>query len=708
MSKQKRYIVVLYTIAIIALMMVDNPRSSHHDTGISHVDALNYTIPAPSGLESHNPIIIDGNDQLDAFCAGNGTSGNETYPHVISGYDIFVGTSVGGIYLKNTDRHVIIENNRAWNSTNMALLPVPAGIVCINATNAIIKNNTLESNLIGVGIYDSFSITILNNTFSNNMFLGLAVNYSRYSVVKNNTFFGSGIGLNGSLDECLDHDIDLSNTMNENGKIYYIKHAVGNITTMIMPKSQIILVNCSNTVIQDISFSSTGIALMILYSRDIVVSRVNCNNNSLYGICCINSNGSTIIDTEVDGAIYGLALNACINTTVRSNYIHDNLFDGIVVYASNFTTVEQNVAARNGKFDIKVLYSFNVTIQKNTATWSLHGIGITEHAGNITITRNIVSNNFYGVFMEYSYRFNVTQNQIENNEVGIQVYDVNNSIVYLNNVINSTTYQAYEEVTSNAFNTSTWGNFWSDYSVKYPLATNVTMYTWNTSYEIDGSTITEDMHPLISPDQFPLATFAANATRAVVGQSVSFDFTGIAGEAPVTMLWNFGDNGSSTMQDPMHVYSNPGTYSVSLGISDMHHECDMLQVNRYMIVEADMFPIANFTCNQTRAMFDSFIEFRFTGTEGNGPARFTWKILGDSIDTNETTITYRFEQAGTISVQLIVTDYDGDTSTYTFQVVIDAPIGNLVILAILLIASTIGAIATIVLVQKRRQIIKKG
>lgn len=37
---------------------------------------------------------------------------------------------------------------------------------------------------------------------------------------------------------------------------------------------------------------------------------------------------------------------------------------------------------------------------------------------------------------------------------------------------------------------------------------------------------------------------------------------------PISWLWEFGDGGSSTLQNPTHVYNTAGTFELSLTITD--------------------------------------------------------------------------------------------------------------------------------------------
>ena len=62
------------------------------------------------------------------------------------------------------------------------------------------------------------------------------------------------------------------------------------------------------------------------------------------------------------------------------------------------------------------------------------------------------------------------------------------------------------------------------------------------------------------------ADFTANNVNVCLGSSIIFNDASTGN--PNSWVWNFGDGNSSTLQNPTHTYSNPGTYNVSLTISD--------------------------------------------------------------------------------------------------------------------------------------------
>lgn len=62
------------------------------------------------------------------------------------------------------------------------------------------------------------------------------------------------------------------------------------------------------------------------------------------------------------------------------------------------------------------------------------------------------------------------------------------------------------------------------------------------------------------------AAFEASATTVSIGSTVSFSDRSTG--APAQWSWSFGDGGTSTLQNPTHTYSAPGTYTVTLTVSN--------------------------------------------------------------------------------------------------------------------------------------------
>ncbi|MBN2699345.1 MAG: PKD domain-containing protein [Bacteroidales bacterium] len=82
-----------------------------------------------------------------------------------------------------------------------------------------------------------------------------------------------------------------------------------------------------------------------------------------------------------------------------------------------------------------------------------------------------------------------------------------------------------------------------------------------------GDTISDKITIVLNPvGDPPEAMFTADKT--VVESGVVVQFTDQSLNVPESWLWEFGDDSTSTLQDPSHIYTLPGTYDVTLTVSN--------------------------------------------------------------------------------------------------------------------------------------------
>jgi len=76
-------------------------------------------------------------------------------------------------------------------------------------------------------------------------------------------------------------------------------------------------------------------------------------------------------------------------------------------------------------------------------------------------------------------------------------------------------------------------------------------------------------NPFMPMMPMPVPSFSADFTGGPQSGStpLTVSFADLSKGEPVTWVWNFGDGSSSIDQSPVHVYTNPGTYTVTLKIT---------------------------------------------------------------------------------------------------------------------------------------------
>ena len=84
--------------------------------------------------------------------------------------------------------------------------------------------------------------------------------------------------------------------------------------------------------------------------------------------------------------------------------------------------------------------------------------------------------------------------------------------------------------------------------------------------EFSSSTETVGLDDFCISNLPPVAGFTSDVTHTFAGNPVQF--TDQSDKAPTSWAWDFGDGSTSTLRDPVHTYTQPGTYDVSLSVSN--------------------------------------------------------------------------------------------------------------------------------------------
>ena len=161
------------------------------------------------------------------------------------------------------------------------------GLKIISSDNHIIINNTFKNNFIGLmfeqNIKSRFlgqnnfpkNCTIANNIFEYNVFGFYCINPQNHKIC-NNSFKNSGPCLIGSAEKILSNKYE-NNTVNNRPIYNYINQE--NITINPKDAGQILIINCHNCIIENISIHNTTIGIIILYSSNLLI-----RNNTLRDI----------------------------------------------------------------------------------------------------------------------------------------------------------------------------------------------------------------------------------------------------------------------------------------------------------------------------------------------------------------------------------------------------------------------------------------
>ena len=167
----------------------------------------------------------------------------------------------------------------------------------------------------------------------------------------------------------------------------------------------------------------------------------------------------------------------------------------------------------------------------------------------------------------------------------------------------------------------------------------------------------------------PTAAFTATPHSGCAPLVVNFsDTTDNANGNIIAWRWNFGDGGSSTIQNPTHTYA-PGVFTVTLTVTNVHDLSNTLLQPNY--ITATTAPTASANASPTTGFQPLTVYFTDTSTAGSSPITSRLWRFGDGGTSAAQNPTYTFNIAGQYTVTLTVTDTYGCSSIDTVPIKVD-------------------------------------
>ncbi|TAE53894.1 MAG: PKD domain-containing protein, partial [Bacteroidetes bacterium] len=157
----------------------------------------------------------------------------------------------------------------------------------------------------------------------------------------------------------------------------------------------------------------------------------------------------------------------------------------------------------------------------------------------------------------------------------------------------------------------------------------------------------------------PTAAFTPSSPNGCSPLPISFSNTSVGNSGViVSQLWNFGDGNTSTQATPSHTYLTPGTYTVTLTVTDANGCTGTTS----QTIRVYALPNANFFTNSNQGCAGTAIQFVNTSTGPNGLATYKW-YFGDGDSSSAAAPSHFYDMPGTYSVTLIVFDPNGCSDT---------------------------------------------
>ena len=183
--------------------------------------------------------------------------------------------------------------------------------------------------------------------------------------------------------------------------------------------------------------------------------------------------------------------------------------------------------------------------------------------------------------------------------------------------------------------------------------------TLTASNQYGSDTVTKSQ--LIKVSNIPIkADFVANPTNGNVPLTVTFTDQSTGG--PTMWAWDFGDGGTDMVANPVHTYTKPGDYTVTLTASNKHSS-DTVKKSQFIRV-SDVAINADFVGTPTNGYVPLTVTFsdRSTGK----PTMWAWNF-GDGTTDMVANPVHIYSKPGSYTVTLTASSQYGSSDTEVKQ-----------------------------------------
>jgi len=243
-----------------------------------------------------------------------------------------------------------------------------------------------------------------------------------------------------------------------------------------------------------------------------------------------------------------------------------------------------------------------------------------------------------------------------------------------------------EIVTFNASGSYDPDGYIVDYSWDFGDGNTATGVTVSHSYSASGAytvtlTVTDDDGATDSitatktvRNRPPVASFTESAHTVDTDETISFDASDSYDPdgTIVSYVWDFGDGTTGTGVSVQHAYSQDGSYTVTLTVTDDDGATDTAEATKTVLNRS---PVASFTESAHTVDTDETIYFDASASyDPDGTiVSYSWDF-GDGNTATGVTVSHAYADDGSYTVTLTVTDNDGATdSAHATKTVMNRP-----------------------------------
>ena len=382
---------------------------------------------------------------------------------------------------------------------------------------------------------------------------------------------------------------------------------------------------------------------------------LECSDNEIQLLMDLDTYGTISRDDNGVFRIGDVGGSSSRNFLVLGNYDELNPFQGFIGLAPLQLIVENEI------IDVKPGYRTGIYLFDTSRT---------------TLSRNKCMNNHCGILVDSGSGNSLRFNEIhDSSDYGLITgyLTFNNSIINNNFIgndrdhraVGSSLPQAIDLGSSNLWNDTAQGNYWSNYRDRYNASTeNGTV--WTTPYIINSTRSVMDSRPLLHPiDHTPPSAYAGwditidQYREVVFNAKDSSDNIGIA-----SYTWTFRYNDKEVIlygERPSFTYYTPGRYEVKLVVSDAGGN---IAVDSVVVTVIEMV-LPHADAGEDISVLGGDL-VRFNGSDSSsekGIVNYTWNLLynGSVVTLYGSNAAYVFDIPGNYTITLIIMDSEGYT-----------------------------------------------
>ncbi len=286
----------------------------------------------------------------------------------------------------------------------------------------------------------------------------------------------------------------VGNTITDNTRGIYLDFSFNNTilnNTLANNRDGIVLKDSGSNIIYGNVMEQCGMSFLGV--RATFTSQLISENNTVNGKPVYYYANQDMEGVSVPSDAGQVILGNVTGLTIENFNVSNGSVGIILGYSSHIIITDTSFTDNTG-VGIYLRDTTNIKVTRNTLSNNDAGIHL-EGSNDTTVTSNTITGNIRGIHLDASSENMITGNNVTNNSYGLSIQGRStDNLVYRNN-FRGNGENAMDLYGGNAFNTSTIGNYWDDYTGSDADGDGI----GDTPYVISGSGGSKDYLPSMEP-----------------------------------------------------------------------------------------------------------------------------------------------------------------------------------------------------------------